>query len=64
MLNLYRLWERTRVRLLGPREGPGPLVWRAAGTLLTFHVVCLGWVLFVCDFRRAAIVLPRLLGLG
>jgi D-alanyl-lipoteichoic acid acyltransferase DltB (MBOAT superfamily) len=36
---------------------------RAAGMLLTFHVVCIGWVLFVCDLKRAAFIIPRLLGL-
>ena len=38
------------------------VVVRAAGTLLTFHVVCIGWVLFACDLRRAAVIVPRLLG--
>jgi alginate O-acetyltransferase complex protein AlgI len=60
MLNLYRLWERVR----GPRAGPAHPLARAFGTFLTFHVVCIGWVLFVCDTRRALVVLPRLLGFG
>ena len=62
-LNVYRGWERLRTRMLGPRRGDGNLVTRALSTVLTFHVVCLGWVLFVCDLHRAAIIVPRLLGL-
>jgi len=61
MLNAYRVWERARIHVLGPR-GEG-VVSRALGTLVTFHVVCIGWVLFVCDLRRAAYIIPRLLGL-
>jgi alginate O-acetyltransferase complex protein AlgI len=61
MLNAYRLWERARVRVLGPRDRG--VVARGLGTLLTFHVVCIGWVLFACDLRRAAYIIPRLLGL-
>jgi alginate O-acetyltransferase complex protein AlgI len=61
-LNAYRLWERIRARLIGPRARPPGVLARAAGTLLTFHVVCIGWVLFACDLRRAAVIVPRLLG--
>jgi D-alanyl-lipoteichoic acid acyltransferase DltB (MBOAT superfamily) len=62
-LNAYRFWQRARTRLVGPApETPNPFV-RAAGMLLTFHVVCIGWVLFVCDLKRAAFIIPRLLGL-
>jgi alginate O-acetyltransferase complex protein AlgI len=64
MLNLYRLWQGMRIRVLGPREGPSHPLVRALGTLVTFHVVCIGWVLFVCDARRALVVIPRLLGFG
>lgn len=38
--DLFTRWNKTR-RVWG--NGPG---WRAAGTLLTFHVVCLGFLLF------------------
>ena len=62
-LNAYRLWERVRERLFGPRTGPLHPIGRALGTLVTFHVVCIGWVLFVCDLKAAAFIIPRLLGL-
>jgi hypothetical protein len=52
-----------RTRAFGPPRGPAHPLVRAAGTLLTFHVVCIGWVLFVCDLKRAAFIIPRLLGL-
>ncbi len=58
-LNGYRLWERLRARLLGPPRLPAGVA-RVLGTVLTFHVVCLGWVLFVCDFPRAAVIFARL----
>jgi alginate O-acetyltransferase complex protein AlgI len=61
-LNAYRGWETLRTRLLGPRVGPPHPIGRAIGTLVTFHVVCIGWVLFVCDLDRAAFIIPRLLG--
>jgi alginate O-acetyltransferase complex protein AlgI len=56
-LNLYRFWERRR----GPRTGAPHWLGRAAGTVVTFHVVCIGWVLFVCDLETAWKILPRLL---
>jgi alginate O-acetyltransferase complex protein AlgI len=62
-LNVYRGWQRVRVRVFGwPAESTHPLG-RLAGTIVTFHVVCVGWVLFVCDFHRAAVIVPRLLGI-
>jgi alginate O-acetyltransferase complex protein AlgI len=64
MLNAYRVWRRVRERVLGPRTAPAGVLSRALATLVTFHVVCIGWVLFVCDLRRAAVVIPKLLGLG
>ena len=62
-LNLYRLWQRVRGRLGFAARPEGTVLGRALGTLVTFHVVCLGWVLFVCDLKRAAYIVPRLLGL-
>jgi alginate O-acetyltransferase complex protein AlgI len=58
MLNLYRWWSAWRPAWRLPRW-----IGRPAATLLTFHVVCVGWVLFVCDLPHAAIVLRRLAGL-
>ena len=58
-LNLYRLWERWRPRLPGVGLLPAPAA-RALATVATFHVVCLGWVLFVCDFKLAAVIFARL----
>jgi alginate O-acetyltransferase complex protein AlgI len=62
-LNAYRLWERVRVRMFGSHPGRTRPVVRVLGTLVTFHVVCIGWVLFVCDVHGAAVIVPRLLGL-
>src|SRR6185503_19985910 len=47
-LNAYRFYERLR----GPRTHAPHPVGRALSTVLTFHVVCVGWVLFVCDLER------------
>ncbi|MGH7895648.1 MAG: MBOAT family O-acyltransferase, partial [Candidatus Binatia bacterium] len=58
MLNLYRVWSARRP----PWHLPAPLGRGLAG-LVTFHVVCIGWVLFVCDLPRAAFVIRRMLGL-
>ena len=55
-LNLFRVWERWR----GPRADSRPVA-RVVSTLVTFHVVCIGWVLFVCDLDRAWVVIGRLL---
>lgn len=61
-LNLYHAYRALRVRLpLPPDLGlPG----RIAGTVLTFHFVCVGWVLFVLDAAKARLVIQRLLGMG
>lgn len=48
-LGLSRLW---RQRFPAP-ERPGPVV-RASHWLLTFHFVCIGWVLFAAPSLRAA----------
>jgi len=58
MLNLYRVWAARRPAWRLPLG-----IGRVAGTLVTFHVVCVGWVLFVCDLPRAAFVIRRLLGI-
>jgi len=57
-LVMERLW-RERSSRSEPRA-PGPVsAW--AGRLLTFHVVCLGWVFFRADsFRTASEILERL----
>ena len=60
-LNLYRFWQSGRERLFGPRQGEGSFVVRVAGGLVTFHVVCIGWVLFVCDLDKAVGIIGRLL---
>jgi alginate O-acetyltransferase complex protein AlgI len=64
MLNLYRGFQTARVRLLGPPRRTPPVPLRVLGTLLTFHVVCLGWVLFVCDLPVALGIMARLFGLA
>jgi alginate O-acetyltransferase complex protein AlgI len=60
-LNLYRFWQKGRERLFGSRTGTASLLARSAGALLTFHVVCIGWVLFVCDLGKAVGIIGRLL---
>jgi alginate O-acetyltransferase complex protein AlgI len=60
-LNLYRLYQRLRQRFLGPKVGPGHPALRLASVLFTFHFVCIGWVLFVCDLQRAQVIIARLL---
>jgi alginate O-acetyltransferase complex protein AlgI len=62
-LSAYRLWQRIRERLGIAPSAEGTVVGRVFGTLVTFHIVCLGWVLFVCDLKRAAFIVPRLLGI-
>jgi alginate O-acetyltransferase complex protein AlgI len=62
-LNAYRLWQRVRERTGIAPSAEGTVVGRVFGTLVTFHIVCLGWVLFVCDLKRAAFIVPRLLGI-
>ena len=62
-LNVFRFWQRVRVRALGWSPETTHPLGRIIATLVTFHVVCVGWVLFVCDFHRAAYIVPRLLGI-
>jgi alginate O-acetyltransferase complex protein AlgI len=59
-LNAYHAYQALRARLW-PSLDAG---WagRAAGTVLTFHFVCIGWVLFVLDARTALTVIARLVG--
>jgi alginate O-acetyltransferase complex protein AlgI len=61
-LNVYHAWRALRPRLPLPESlgVPG----RVIATLLTFHFVCLGWVLFVFDANTALAVIGRLLGVG
>ncbi|MBI1816113.1 MAG: MBOAT family protein [Deltaproteobacteria bacterium] len=61
-LNLYRVYGRVRERLLGPKQGEGPVALRVAAGVFTFHFVCIGWVLFVCDLDKASLIIARLLG--
>jgi alginate O-acetyltransferase complex protein AlgI len=56
MLNAYRLWSARRP----PRVTPPSPAARLAAVVVTFHVVCVGWVLFVCNLREAAFVTARL----
>jgi alginate O-acetyltransferase complex protein AlgI len=63
-LSAYRLWQQLRTRLLGAPAAPAHWAVRGLGVLLTFHVVCIGWVLFVCDLDDATHIIPRLLLLG
>ena len=60
-LNLFQLWRRVRARLPLPDFG---FAGRVAATVFTFHFVCIGWVLFVLDARRASAVILRLLGIA
>ena len=62
-LNIYRGYQVARARLLGPKEGPGHPLLRLLSVVFTFHFVCLGWVLFVCDLDKAWSIMLRLLGL-
>lgn len=58
-LNVFRGFVAVRTRLQLPQLAPRPLG-QALATLLTFHVVCVGWVLFVCDLRTAGTIVSRL----
>ncbi len=66
-LTIHKLWsDRTRswYRAL-QADKPRRRLWNAAGVLLTFHFVLLGWIWFALpDFESATSVLRRLLGLG
>jgi alginate O-acetyltransferase complex protein AlgI len=54
LLNGYHAWRRRRP------ASSGSLSSRALSTVLTFHAVAIGWVLFACDLRTAGRVLGRL----
>ena len=60
-LNLYRIYTRLRERWFGPKQGEGSLALRVLSGVFTFHFVCIGWVLFVCDLERARVIVARLL---
>jgi alginate O-acetyltransferase complex protein AlgI len=60
-LNLYRLYLAARTRVVGPKVGAGNPVLRALSVLGTFHFVCVGWVLFVCELDKAWGIILRLL---
>jgi alginate O-acetyltransferase complex protein AlgI len=62
-LNLYRGYQAVRARVVGPKQGPGHPLMQAVSTLFTFHFVCIGWVLFVCDLDKAWVIILRLLRL-
>jgi len=61
-LNLYRLYSGLRGRVLGPKRRPEPLALRVLSGLFTFHFVCIGWVLFVCELDKGWFIIRRLLG--
>jgi len=61
-LNLYQIYRKTRTRL-GWADPSEALPSRVVGALITFHVVCLGWVLFVCDLDKAWVIIWRLVTL-
>jgi len=61
-LDLYQVWRRVRVRLPGPASYG--LLGRGIATVVTFHFVCIGWVLFVLDAATARVVIRRLVGLA
>jgi len=62
-LNLYRGYQLLRARLGWPKAAESHVAVRALSTLFTFHVVCIGWVLFVCDVDKAWVIILRLLGM-
>jgi alginate O-acetyltransferase complex protein AlgI len=60
-LNVYRWYQVVRARLGWPRTVSDHWALRALSILFTFHFVCIGWVLFVCDLNTAWVIIPRLL---
>ncbi len=59
-LALHKLWMRLvpRSRALGEQMRPG---WRIAGILFTFHLVCLGWLLFRAEsMQTVALMLHQI----
>jgi alginate O-acetyltransferase complex protein AlgI len=63
-LNLYRVYGIARERVFGPRSAEPGLLARVVSTVVTFHFVCIGWVLFVCDLDKAWLIIARLLWRG
>ncbi|MFI5394417.1 MAG: MBOAT family O-acyltransferase [Candidatus Binatia bacterium] len=63
-LNLYRAYQLLRVRLGWPKLGDSHVALRPLSVLFTFHFVCIGWVLFVCDLATAWVIIRRLVWLG
>ncbi len=63
-LNVYRAYRALRARIGGPRPERDHWLPRTLSTVFTFHFVCIGWVLFVCDLDTAWTVILRLVWLG
>jgi alginate O-acetyltransferase complex protein AlgI len=61
-LNCFRLYERLKPRWRTVR--PAGVAGRAVATIVTFHFVCIGWVLFVLDAKTASAVIARLVGIA
>jgi alginate O-acetyltransferase complex protein AlgI len=60
-LNIYRAYQAVRTRLGWRTSGNGHWLLHALGVVFTFHFVCIGWVLFVCDLDKAWPMILRLL---
>ncbi len=60
-LNIYRAFQLGREHLGRPRNDPPHWSLRVISTIFTFHFVCIGWVLFVCDISVATPIILRLL---
>ena len=60
-LNLYRAYQLLRARVGWPRTADSHVALRVLSILFTFHFVCIGWVLFVCDLDKAWVIILRLL---
>jgi D-alanyl-lipoteichoic acid acyltransferase DltB (MBOAT superfamily) len=58
-LVVHRLWSDLPVALL--QRWRQTRIWAALGTVLTFHFVCLGWVLFRASSASAAMAVLRAL---
>jgi len=62
-LNLYRVYTSVSEWAFGPRQHEPSWPTRILATVATFHFVCIGWVLFVCDLNTAWVIIGRLLWL-
>ncbi len=60
-LNLYRGYQVVRARLGWPARVRDHWALRVLSIVFTFHFVCIGWVLFVCDLNTAGPMILRLL---